>query len=96
MLCYFLCANRKDACAVIHLSLNIYSEKLKRLLKVQDEYGPVKELARREVRSKQLQQAGRVAMSMLCMLKIFLWSLCPHCSHMYIFENVFPALYNSL
>ncbi|BFZ14938.1 hypothetical protein BsWGS_17976 [Bradybaena similaris] len=34
------------------------SEKLKRLLKVQDEYGPVKELARREVRSKQLQQSG--------------------------------------
>ncbi|CAG5125462.1 unnamed protein product, partial [Candidula unifasciata] len=34
------------------------SEKIKRLVKIQDEYGPVKELARREVRSKQLQQAG--------------------------------------
>lgn len=66
-----------------NLSLNIYSEKLKRLLKVQDEYGPVKELARREVRSKQLQQAGRVAMSMLCMLKIFLWSLSTLFSYVY-------------
>ncbi|KAK0052496.1 pleiotropic regulator 1 [Biomphalaria pfeifferi] len=36
------------------------SEKLKRQIKVQDEFGPVKEAAKREVRSKQMQQVGGV------------------------------------
>ncbi|KAH9490882.1 Pleiotropic regulator 1 [Bulinus truncatus] len=37
------------------------SEKFKRQIKIQDEFGPVKEAAKREVRAKQMQQAGGVA-----------------------------------
>ena len=40
-----------------YVSSNFYSEQVKRLAKIQDEYGAVKEAAKREARAKQIQQS---------------------------------------